>query len=255
MKLNDLHEGIGDSLKAADSAVMGLAGKAGQAIGSFAPTAGVLGSAFARAIGFDGSQPEVGGVQRGIAKKQFVGTFVQKISGFISATQESVKDDITAIIKQEQQQAQQAQAQQAQAQQAGMQRESNEYNLLFKIALKESQQTDQFINRYAGVIENSIKTYLGNQIGSLGPQVSNASKQIAQLVVQEKNYLGILEDLGSAVFDQFYSTKRNEFTQSHPAADTPLSSDGEQVLAALKRLSKQEQQIVIQKLEKGGNLF
>lgn len=268
MKLNDIQtEGIGDSLKTAGRAISGVAGKVGQTIGSVAPTAGMLGTAFARSIGFDASQSEVGSVQKGIAKKQFVGNFVQKMLGFISSTQEAVKDDINAIIKQEQQK----QAQQ-QAAQRGMPttspggiimpgatsarpQESIDFDNMLKIVLKESQATDQFIAQYAGVIENAIKTYLGNVVGNLGPQIKNSSNQIAQLIIAEKNYVGILEDLGSAIFDQYYTSQRTNFTQTHPAADIPLSSDAEQVLAALKKLNKKEQQVILQKLEKGGNLF
>ena len=78
---------------------------------------------------------------------------------------------------------------------------------------------------------------------------------IMNKILNNQNYIEDLNNLGSAIFDQYYSGKRQTFVQSHNMADTPLSSDAEQVLAALKKLDKKEQKVVVQKLEKGGNLF
>ena len=109
MKLTDIqNEGIGDSLKTAGQAVSSLTGKgysalgsgikaAGSTVGKYAPTLGVLGTAFGRAVGFDASQGWAGKAQQGIAKQQFIGNFVQKMRGFITSTEESVKDDLLKI--------------------------------------------------------------------------------------------------------------------------------------------------------------
>ena len=268
MKLNDLDEGIGDSLKTAGRATTGLLGKGlGAVAGSAGKTAGTLGTAFARAVGFDASQGVAAKAQKSMARQQFIGTFVQKMSGFIASTAEAVKDDINLIIKQEQQQ----QAQQQAAQRglpttsaggiivpgatSARPKESIDFDLMLKIVLKESQATDQFIEKYANTIENAIKGYMSNQVGTMGPQITNSSKQIAQAIVSEQNYISVLEDLGAAIFDQYYNNERQEFTQTHRAADIPLSSDGQQVLTALQQLDKKEQQIVMDKLKQGGNLF
>ena len=98
MKLNDIqNEGLGDSLKTAGAVAKGLAGKAKTAIGKvasepFGPSnkLGILGTAFGRAVGFDASQGWAGNAQKGIAKQKFIGTFVQKMIGFISSTEEAV---------------------------------------------------------------------------------------------------------------------------------------------------------------------
>jgi len=137
--------------------------------------------------------------------------------------------------------------------------ESINFDLMLKIVLKEDatdpQAAQRFIQQYASTIEQGIISYMSGQVGNLGPQVKNSSVQIAQKISMGEDYVSILEDLGSAIFDQYYSSQRQSFVQSHPAADTPLSSDGQQVLAALQKLDKKEQEIVMQKLKQGGNLF
>ena len=173
MKLNELDEGIGDSLKTAGRATAGLLGRGlGAVAGSAGQTAGTLGTAFARAIGFDASQGEVGTVQKSIAKQKFVGTFMQKMIGFISSTSEAVKDDLLKI--QQQQAVQQAQQQ---AQQQGLPppapgqiilpqtyrarpKESIDFEHLYKRILNEDQATDQLIQQYASTIEKGIQSYM-----------------------------------------------------------------------------------------------
>jgi hypothetical protein len=268
MKLNDLDEGIGDSLKTAGRATAGLLGRGlGAVAGSAGQTAGTLGTAFARAIGFDASQGEVGTVQKSIAKQKFVGTFMQKMIGFISSTSEAVKDD---LLKIQQQQAQQQAAQQAQQQgqpipppgqiivpqtYRARPKESIDFERLYTRIINEDQATDQLIQQYASTIEKGIQSYMSGNLGNLVGQVKSVSQTIAQKIANGENYSPDLENLGSAIFDQYYSSERSKFTQTHSAADIPLSSDGEQVLAALRNLSNKEQQVVMQKLEKGGNLF
>ena len=96
---------------------------------------------------------------------------------------------------------------------------------------------------------------MSGQVGSLSNMINSTSKTIVNKILNNQNYIEDLNNLGSAIFDQYYSGKRQTFVQSHNMADTPLSSDAEQVLAALKKLDKKEQKVVVQKLEKGGNLF
>jgi hypothetical protein len=71
----------------------------------------------------------------------------------------------------------------------------------------------------------------------------------------KQNPVNLITNLGAQLFDQYYAENRNDFLQSHPAADSPLSPEGEQVLKALKSLRRTEQDVVLQKLKQGGNLF
>lgn len=249
MKLNDIHnEGIGDSLKTAGRAVAGLADKVGTAVGSVAPTAGILGTAFTRAIGFDASQGGAGSVQKGIARQKFIGTFVSKIQGFLASTEEAFKDDIVLIQKQLAQQ-------QAQQQQGAPVQESYDYSTKLKVYLKEAQEVENFIKQYGQTIEQAITSYMSGNVGNLKSRVQSVSQQIAQMIISEKNPVYLIQELAGEFFDQYYSQNRQQFVQSHPSADIPLSSDGQQVLAALQKLTKKEQDIVVQKLKSGGNLL
>lgn len=244
MKLSDVqNEGIGDSLKTAGRMATGLAGKVGSTIGT-------VGTAFGRAVGFDASQGWAADTQKGIARQKFIGTFVSKIQGFLASTEEAFKDDIALIQKKKAEE--KARQQQAQGQPV---QESFDYKMKFKIALKEDQDIDNFVQKYAGTIEQAIISYMSGNVGNLGTTIKNTSQQIAQMILNQQNPVNLIQQLGGQIFDQYYSGQRQQFVQSHSAADIPLSSDGEQVLAALKKLSKKEQEIVIQKLKQGGNLF
>jgi uncharacterized protein YcfJ len=253
MKLSEIQtEGIGDSLKIAGKAAGALAGdfvsSVGQSGRAMASSPGVLATGFARAVGFDASQGGIGTVQKGIARQQFIGTFVSKLQGFIASTSEAFKDDIALIQKQL------AQQQQAQQQGAPVQ-ESYNYSIKLKVYLKEAQEVENFIKQYGSTIEQAITSYMSGNLGNLKSRVQAISQQIAQMIVSGKNPVYLIQQLAEEIFDQYYSQQRQEFVQSHPAADIPLSSDGQQVLAALEKLNKKEQNIVIQKLKQGGKLF
>jgi hypothetical protein len=251
MKLNDIqNEGIGDSLKTAGRAAAGLSGQVASAVGGkLASTAGTLASGFGRAVGFDASQNWAANHQKGMARQKFIGTFVSKIQGFLASTEEAYKDDIALIQKKQAQAAQQAQAQGQPV------KETFDYAMKLKVFLKEDQEIDNFIQQYAASIEQAITSYMSGNLGNLGTAVKNTSQQIAQMILKKQNPVNLIQQLGGQIFDQYYNTERQNFVKSHPAADIPLSSDGEQVLAALKKLTKKEQDIVIQKLKQGGNLF
>jgi len=250
MKLSDIqNEGLGDSLKTAGRAAAGLAGQVASSVGGkVASTAGTLASGFGRAVGFDASQNWAAKHQQGMAKQKFIGTFVSKIQGFLASTEEAFKDDIALIQKQL------AQQQQAQQQGAPVQ-ESYDYSTKLKVFLKEAQEVENFIKQYGQNIEQAITSYMSGDVGNLKSKVQSVSQQIAQMIVNKQNPVYLIQELAGEFFDQYYSSQRQNFVQSHPAADIPLSSDGEQVLAALKKLSKKEQDIVVQKLKQGGNLF
>jgi hypothetical protein len=253
MKLNDIqNEGIGDSLKTAGRAAAGLSGQVASAVGGkLASAGGVLASGFGRAVGFDASQNWAANHQKGMARQKFIGTFVSKIQGFLASTEEAYKDDI-ALIQKKQAEARAAQQAQAQGQPV---KESFDYQMKLRVALKEDQEVDNFIKQYAGTIEQAITSYMSGNLGNLATTVKSTSQQIAQMILNKQNPVNLIQQLGGQIFDHYYSTQRKDFVQSHPAADIPLSSDGEQVLAALKKLNKKEQDIVIQKLKQGGNLF
>jgi hypothetical protein len=259
MKLSDIqNEGkVGDSLKIAGQAATGLAGDVKSAVGNFgketgramASAPGVLATGFARAIGFDRAQSGIGTVQKGIARQKFIGTFVSKIQGFLASTEEAYKDDIALLQKQIQQ------AQQQKAQQGAPVQESFDYATKLKVYLREAQEVENFVQQYAATIEQAITNYMSGQVGNLGGTIKSTSMQIAQMIVTKQNPINLIKNLGAQLFDQYYAANRQEFVQSHPAADTPLSPEGEQVLKALKGLRKTEQDVVIQKLKQGGNLF
>ena len=262
MKLSDIqNEGIGDSLKTAGRQAAGLAGKYAGALGTIAKDSitqtgsamaaspGVLATGFARAVGFDASQEGIGTVQKGIARQKFIGTFVSRLQGFLASTEEAYKDDIALIQKQLAQQAQQ------QAQQGAPVQESYNYSIKLKVYLKEAQEVENFIKQYGQSIEQAIINYMSGNIGNLKSKIQSVSQQIAQMIVNEKNPVYLIQQLAEEIFDQYYDNERQNFVQSHPAADIPLSADGQQVLSALEKLNKKEQQIVIQKLKQGGNLF
>jgi hypothetical protein len=253
MKLSEIqNEGkIGDSLKIAGQAATGLAGDVKSAVGqtgkAIASAPGVLATGFARAIGFDQAQSGIGTVQKGIARQQFIGTFVSKIQGFLASTSEAYKDDIALLQKQI--------AQQQQAQQGAPVQESYDYSAKLKVYLKEGQEVENFIKQYGSTIEQAMISYMSGQVGNLGDAIKSTSMQIAQMILAKQNPVNLITNLGAQLFDQYYADNRNDFLQSHPAADSPLSPEGEQVLKALKGLRQTEQDIVIQKLKQGGNLF
>lgn len=252
MRLSDIdksvNEGIGQwSMNAAKAGARGIAN-----FGKALPTA------FGTAIGMDASRPAALKTQQSIAKSNFVGKFVQKMSGFIASTGEGIKDDVTKM--QQQAQAQQTQASQAQAQQSQFAprpvqlystrpKESIDFELMLNRVLNEDQATDQYIQQYAATIKQAITGYMSGNLGNLTGQVESASQQIAQNAVAKKDYSQILNNLGEAIFDSYYSQQRNQYVQSKPAANIPLSPTAQQVLTSMKKLEPEEQEAVIQKLK------
>jgi hypothetical protein len=251
MKLSEIqNEGIGDSLKNAASAVGGMAGRFADATST----------AFGTAIGMDASRPNALKTQQNLAKNKFIGTFVSKMKGFISATQEAIKDD---VVKLQAQQAQQQAAQQAQQQgqpapapgsliipqtYRARPKESIDFDLMFKKVLREDQISDQYTQQYAYRIEQAINSYMSGNVGNLGGQIKDTSMKIAQSVMAKKDYSELLRNLGGAIFDSYYGQERGDFVKSKPAANIPLSPEAQQVLANMKTLEPEEQQAVIQKL-------
>lgn len=252
MKLSDIqNEGIGDSLKVAGRAAAGLAGDFVSSVGNtkstMATAPGVLATGFLRAVGSDASQGFAAKAQKGVARQKFIGTFVNKMQGFLASTQEAYKDDIALIQKQL--------AQQQAQQQSAPTQESFNYSMKLKVYLKEAQEVENFIKQYSATVEQAINSYMSGQVGNLADAIKSTSLQIAQLVLSKKNPVNLLQNLGGQLFDQYYSSERQRFVQSHPSADLPLSPEGQQVLISLKNLTDKEQDIVIQKLKQGGNLL
>lgn len=251
MKLSDIqNEGIGDSLKNALSAGKGMAGRFADATTT----------AFGTAIGMDASRPSALKTQQNLAKSKFIGTFVSKMKGFISSTEEAIKDDVVTLQAQQarQQAAQQAQQQGQPAPAPGSiivpqtyrarPSESVNFELMFKRVLKEDQISDQYTQQYAQRIEQAITSYMSGNVGNLGEQIKDTSMKIAQNVMAKKDYSELLRELGGAIFDSYFSQQRGNYVKSRPAANIPLSPEAQQVLANLKTLEPDEQQVVIQKL-------
>ena len=152
MKLSEIqNEGIGDSLKIAGKAAYGLAGDVLSSVGktkdAVASSPGVLATGFLRAVGLDSSLGVTANAQKGVAKQKFVGTFVNKVQGFLASTQEAYKDDIALIQKQL------AQQQAQQVQQGAPVKESFDYSTKLKVYLKEAQEVENFIKQYGQTIE------------------------------------------------------------------------------------------------------
>jgi hypothetical protein len=252
MKRNNIqNEGIGDSLKNAASAGLGMAGRFADATST----------AFGTAIGMDASRPSALKTQQNLAKNNFVGKFVAKMQGFISSTEEAIKDDIVLLQKQKAiQQAQQQAQQQGQPVPSPGQivvpqtyrtrtSESVDFEKMFKKFLKEDQISDDYTQQYASRIEQAITSYMSGNVGNLGSQIKNASMQIAQSVLSNKDYSQVLKKLGEQIFDSYYSEQRGQYVRSKPASNLPLSPAAQQVLALMKKLEPEEQDNVIQKLK------